>query len=422
MFIDHAKIHIKAGDGGNGMVSFHTEKYITNGGPDGGDGGKGGDVIFYASEELTTLSNFRFKHKFVAENGSNGMNRKMYGKGGEDLRIAVPVGTIMKDLETGKVIADFTEPGQEEIVCKGGRGGQGNIHFSNAIRQAPKFARAGVPGEEKDVSIELKLIADVGLVGFPNAGKSTLLSVITSARPKIADYPFTTLEPMLGVVTVDDTSFVVADIPGLIEGASEGNGLGHDFLRHIERTRLLIHVVDVSAQDGREPISDFDQINEELFKFNPLLETRPQVVVGNKIDQADEEVVKAFKEEMENRGYKVFLMSAAIAEGTKELVNYVASEIQKLPPTILVEAAKEETLYEFKPEEKFRIEIEDGVYCVLGDWIHVVLESTNFDDPESLAYFQRTLRKNGVIDALEKAGCKEGDPVRIYDLEFDFIE
>lgn len=422
MFIDHAKIHIKAGDGGNGMVSFHTEKYITNGGPDGGDGGKGGDVIFYASEELTTLSNFRFKHKFVAENGSNGMNRKMYGKGGEDLRIAVPVGTIMKDLETGKVIADFTEPGQEEIVCKGGRGGQGNIHFSNAIRQAPKFARAGVPGEEKDVSIELKLIADVGLVGFPNAGKSTLLSVITSARPKIADYPFTTLEPMLGVVTVDDTSFVVADIPGLIEGASEGNGLGHDFLRHIERTRLLIHVVDVSAQDGREPISDFDQINEELFKFNPLLETRPQVVVGNKIDQADEEVVKAFKEEMENRGYKVFLMSAAIAEGTKELVNYVASEIQKLPPTILVEAAKEETIYEFKPEEKFRIEIEDGVYCVLGDWIRVVLESTNFDDPESLAYFQRTIRKNGVIDALEKAGCKEGDPVRIYDLEFDFIE
>ncbi|MBP5417810.1 MAG: GTPase ObgE [Clostridiales bacterium] len=422
MFIDHAKIHLKAGDGGNGMVSFHTEKYITNGGPDGGDGGKGGDVIFYASEELTTLQNFRFKHKFVAENGQNGMNRKMYGKGGENLRIAVPVGTIMKDLETGKVIADFTTPGQEEVVCKGGRGGQGNIHFSNAIRQAPKFARAGIPGEEKDVSIELKLIADVGLVGFPNAGKSTLLSVITSAKPKIADYPFTTLEPMLGVVSVGDTSFVVADIPGLIEGASEGNGLGHDFLRHIERTRLLIHVVDVSAQDGREPISDFDQINEELRQFNPLLETRPQVVVGNKIDQADEEVASAFQKEMEDRGYKVFMMSAAISEGTKELVDYVASEIQKLPPTILTEAAKEETLYEFKPEEKFTIEVEDGVYCVLGDWIRVVLESTNFDDPESLAYFQRALRKNGVIDALEKAGCKEGDPVRIYDLEFDFIE
>lgn len=422
MFIDHAKIHIKAGDGGNGMVSFHTEKYITNGGPDGGDGGKGGDVIFYASAELTTLSNFRFKHKFIAENGSNGMNRKMYGKGGEDLRIAVPVGTIMKDLETGKVIADFTEVGQEEIICKGGRGGQGNIHFSNAIRQAPKFARAGIPGEERDVSIELKLIADVGLVGFPNAGKSTLLSVITSAKPKIADYPFTTLEPMLGVVNCGDTSFVVADIPGLIEGAADGNGLGHDFLRHIERTRLLIHVVDVSAQDGRDPISDFDQINEELQKFNPLLETRPQVVVGNKIDQADDEVVKAFQKEMEERGYKVFLMSSAIAEGTQELVNYVAAQIQTLPPTILVEAAKEETLYEFKPEEKFTIEIEDGVYCVLGDWIRVVLESTNFDDPESLAYFQRTLRKNGVIDALEKKGCKEGDPVRIYDLEFDFID
>ncbi|MBO4474963.1 MAG: GTPase ObgE [Clostridiales bacterium] len=422
MFIDHAKIHLKAGDGGNGMVSFHTEKYITNGGPDGGDGGKGGDIIFYASPELTTLSNFRFKHKFVAENGSNGMNRKMYGKGGEDLRIGVPVGSVMKDLETGRIIADFTEAGQEEIICKGGRGGQGNIHFSNAIRQAPKFARAGIPGEERDVYVELKLIADVGLVGFPNAGKSTLLSVITSAKPKIADYPFTTLEPMLGVVNVGDTSFVVADIPGLIEGAADGNGLGHDFLRHIERTRLLIHVVDVSAQDGREPISDFDQINEELHKFNPLLSTRPQVVVGNKIDQADDAVVDAFQKALESRGYKVFLMSAAIAEGTQELVNYVAAEISKLPPTILVEAAKEETLYEFKPEEKFRIEIEDGVYCVLGDWIRVVLESTNFDDPESLAYFQRTIRKNGVIDALEKAGCKEGDPVRIYDLEFDFID
>ena len=422
MFIDHAKIHIKAGDGGNGMVSFHTEKYITNGGPDGGDGGKGGDVVFYATEELTTLQNFRFKHKFVAENGSNGMNRKMYGKGGEDLRIPVPVGTVLKDLETGEIIADFTEKGQEEIVCKCGRGGQGNIHFSNAIRQAPKFARAGVPGEERDISVELKLIADVGLIGFPNAGKSTLLSVITSAKPKIADYPFTTLEPMLGVVSVGDTSFVVADIPGLIEGAHEGNGLGHDFLRHIERTRLLIHVVDVSAQDGRDPISDFDQINEELRKFNPLLEMRPQVVVGNKIDQADDEVVKAFTDEMKKRGYEVFLMSAAIGEGTKELVNHVAAQVAALPPTILVEEAKEEKLYEFKPEEKFTIEVQDGVYCVLGDWVRVVLESTNFDDPESLAYFQRALRKNGVIDALEKAGVKEGDPVKIYDLEFDFIE
>lgn len=422
MFIDHAKIHIKAGDGGNGMVSFHTEKYITNGGPDGGDGGKGGDVIFYATDELTTLSNFRFKHKFVAEDGGKGMNRKMYGKGGEDLRIGVPVGTVMKDLETGEIIADFTEKGQEQIICKGGRGGQGNIHFSNAIRQAPKFARAGVPGEERDVSIELKLIADVGLVGFPNAGKSTLLSVITSAKPKIADYPFTTLEPMLGIVSVGDTSFAVADIPGLIEGAHEGNGLGHDFLRHIERTRLLIHVVDVSAQDGRDPISDFDQINEELRQFNPLLETRPQVVVGNKVDQADPDVVKAFETEMKKRGYDIFLTSAAIAEGTKELVNHVASMVATLPPTILVEEAKEEKLYEFKPEEKFKIEIQDGVYCVLGDWIRVVLESTNFDDPESLAYFQRTLRKGGVIDALEKAGIQEGDPVRIYDLEFDFVE
>ncbi|HOO61525.1 MAG TPA: GTPase ObgE [Bacillota bacterium] len=421
MFIDHAKIHIKAGDGGNGMVSFHTEKYVTNGGPDGGDGGKGGDVIMEATDELSTLHMFRFKKKFVAGDGEKGMNRKMYGRGADDLVIPVPVGTVVTDCETGKVIADFADNGQRQIIAKGGRGGQGNIHYSNSIRQAPNFARAGIPGEEFDLQVELKLIADVGLVGFPNAGKSTLLSVISGAKPKIANYPFTTIEPMLGVVAIDDFSFVVADIPGIIEGAHTGAGLGHDFLRHVERTRLLIHVVDISAEDGRDPISDFDQINEELAKFNPLLELRPQIVAANKIDQADEETIASFRAEMEKRGYDVVFMSAAIAEGTKELVQLVARKLAALPRTILTEETKEETIYTYEPKEKFTIRVENNCYNVEGNWIKVVSESTNFDDPDSLAYFQRTIRKNGVIDALEKAGIQEGDLVRMYELEFEFI-
>ncbi|MBO7453649.1 MAG: GTPase ObgE [Clostridiales bacterium] len=424
MFIDHAKIYVKAGDGGNGCVSFHTEKYVTNGGPDGGDGGKGGDVVFVATSKISTLQSFRFKHKFVAKDGEKGMNRKMYGKGGEDLRIAVPVGTVIKDLDEDRIIADLSEDGQEIIVAKGGKGGLGNMHYANAIRQAPRFARAGVPGEEKNLSVELKLIADVGLVGYPNAGKSTLLSVMTKAKPKIADYPFTTLEPVLGVVQDFDTSFVIADIPGLIDNAHDGAGLGHDFLRHIERTRLLIHVVDVSSADGRDPLDDFKSINEELKLFNEQLATRPQVVVANKSDMASEEEVELFVNEVKKLGYEdVFVTSGAAMIGIKPLIDKVSELVSKLPATPIYEQNEEEKVYKFEPKEQFRIEVdEDGVYNICGNWAKVTMESTNFDDPESLSYFQRSLINAGVIDALREAGIQEGDTVRIDDFEFDFVE
>lgn len=422
MLVDHAKIYVKGGDGGNGMVSFHREKYVTNGGPDGGDGGKGGDVIFYATEDQSTLQNFRFKRKFVADDGEKGLFRKMYGRGAKDLRIAVPVGTMITDAKTGRTIADLTEPGEEVIVAHGGKGGQGNFHFSNSVRQAPNFARAGIVGEEVNLIVELKLLADVGLIGFPNVGKSTLLSVVSAARPQIADYHFTTIEPNLGVVAVGDTSFVMADIPGIIEGAHDGAGLGHDFLRHIERTRLLIHVVDVSGSEGRNPIEDVDSINNELSMFNPLLETRPQIIAANKKDQATDEQVAAFVAEMNSRGYEVFPISAAIADGTQELINAAAAKLVTLPKTILLKEAKEETLYRYEPEELFRVEAADKVYTVTGAWIQNIVESTNFDDPDSLQYFQRIIRKKGVIDALKKAGIQEGDLVSMYELEFEYIE
>ncbi|MBO7424701.1 MAG: GTPase ObgE [Clostridiales bacterium] len=424
MFIDHAKIYVKAGDGGNGCVSFHTEKYVTNGGPDGGDGGKGGDVVFVATSKISTLQSFRFKHKFVAKNGEKGMNRKMYGKGGEDLKIAVPVGTIIKDVDTDRIIADLSEDGQEVIVAKGGKGGLGNMHYANAVRQAPRFARAGIPGEEKNLSIELKLIADVGLVGYPNAGKSTLLSVMTKAKPKIADYPFTTLEPVLGVVQDFDTSFVIADIPGLIDNAHEGAGLGHDFLRHIERTRLLIHVVDVSSADGRDPIDDFKSINEELRLFNEQLASRPQVVVANKSDLASEEEVEMFVDAVKEMGYEdVFVTSGAAMIGIKPLIDKVSELVSKLPATPIFDSIEEEKVYKFEPKEQFTIEVdEDGVYNICGQWAKVTMESTNFDDPESLSYFQRSLINAGVIDALREKGIREGDTVRIDDFEFDFVE
>jgi len=422
MLIDQAKIFVKGGNGGNGMVSFHREKYVTNGGPDGGDGGKGGDVVFYASEDLSTLQNFRFKRKFVADDGDKGLYRRMYGRGAENMRVAVPIGTLITDAESGRVIADLTEEGQEVIVAKGGSGGKGNMHFANSVRQAPNFARAGIPGEEFDLNVELKLLADVGLIGFPNVGKSTLLSVISAARPKIADYHFTTIEPNLGVVSVDDISFVVADIPGIIEGAHEGAGLGHDFLRHIERTRLLIHVVDVSGSEGRNPIDDIDRLNMELSLFNPLLESRPQIIAANKIDLAAEEDVAVFMTEMQRREYEVFPISAAIADGTKELMNAVAAKLVTLPKTILLKEAKEETMYRFEAEELFKVEVADDIFNVVGVWIKNIVDSTNFDDIDSLQYFQRIIRKKGVIDALKKAGVHEGDLVRMYELEFEYIE
>lgn len=424
MFIDHSKIYVKAGNGGPGCVSFHTEKFVTNGGPDGGDGGKGGDVIFKAVAKMTTLRNFRFKHKFVAEDGSKGMNRKMYGKGGEDLIIAVPVGTVIRDIANDRIIADLTEDGQTAVVAKGGKGGLGNMHYANAIRQAPQFARAGEAGEEKELYIELKLIADVGLVGYPNAGKSTLLSVMTAAKPKIADYPFTTLEPVLGVVQDFDTSFVIADIPGLIDNAHEGAGLGHDFLRHIERTRLIIHVVDVSAADGRDPIDDFNSINDELVQFNPALAERPQVVVANKCDAASQEEIDMFVEEVKAQGFEdVFVISAAARIGIKELTDKVTELVSKLPPIVIHDVfEEEEKVFRFEKEDRFDIEVCDGVFEITGTWANRVMESTNFDDPDSLAYFQRAMISAGVIDKLKEKGIEEGDTVKIGPLEFDFIE
>ncbi len=420
MFIDRAKIFVKAGDGGNGIVSFHTEKNVPNGGPDGGDGGKGGDVIIQATDSQTTLKTFRFKRKFHAENGADGRNKKMAGKGGENLRIEVPVGTVITDAVTQSVIADLTENGAEIVIAKGGRGGHGNIHFVHSVRQAPRFARVGTPGEELELNVELKLIADVGLVGLPNAGKSTLLSVISAAKPKIADYPFTTLEPILGVVYVDDSQFVVADIPGIIEGASGGAGLGLDFLRHIERTRLLIHVVDI-AEEG-DPVGDFERISEELKLYKAGLEARPRIVAANKIDGADDEQVGRFIAEMTDRGFKVFPISAATAKGTQELMREVAAMLPEIPKPVAVKKTGGDRLYTFEEKKPFSISRDGEVFVVDGELSQSLTGSTNFEDPESLSYFQRMIRKRGIVDALKAAGIREGDTVRMNDVEFEYIE
>jgi GTP-binding protein len=421
MFIDSAKIYVRAGKGGDGMVSFHTAKYVPNGGPDGGDGGRGGSIIFYADENKSTLQDFRFKRKYVAEDGEKGGRRRCYGHGGETLRLPVPVGTIIKDADSGRTLADLNEAGQEVVIAKGGHGGKGNIHFVNSIRQAPNFARAGEPGEEFNLQVELKLLADVGLVGFPNVGKSTLLSVISAARPKIADYAFTTLEPNLGMVSVDDASFVVADIPGLIEGAHTGLGLGLAFLKHIERTRLLIHIIDASGSEGRDPLHDFEAINQELESYHPGLASRPQVIALNKIDMADEQKLAALTAELESRGYKVFTICAAINEGVTALIHHVAAVLQTLPKTLLTDTVAEKTLYKYEPDDLFTVRKDGDVYRVEGSWIETLVNSTNFDDTDSLQYFQRLIRKKGVIAALEKAGVKEGDMVSLHDLEFEFI-
>lgn len=424
MFIDHSKIYVKAGDGGNGALSFHTEKYITNGGPDGGDGGNGGDVILQAAPNLTSLQNFRFKHKFIGNNGGKGMAKKMYGKRGEDLIIGVPVGTVVKDLATGEVIADLTEAGQKVVVAKGGKGGLGNMHYANSVRQAPQFATPGTVGEERDLAIELKIIADCGLVGFPNAGKSTLLSVLTRAKPKIADYPFTTLEPVLGVVTKDDFSYIIADIPGIIENAHEGAGLGHDFLRHIERTRLLVHVVDLSGTDGRDPIEDFKTINNELSEFSAELASRPQIVVGNKCECITDEEAQDFVNAVTEMGYEdVFVISAQCHIGIQELADKITETVSKLPPTILHDVVQGgEKVYTFEEGKKFEVVIHDDMYEVTGKWIEKIFNSTNFGDTESTNFFQRTLENAGVFEELKKAGVKEGDTVKVCDLEFDYYD
>ena len=423
MFVDIAKVFVKAGDGGNGAVSFHREKYVAAGGPDGGDGGRGGNVVFVADTNLSTLADFRYKRKYVAPNGGQGMGGRRNGKKGEDLVVRVPQGTLIKDAETGRVIADIS--GKEPVViAKGGKGGWGNPHFATPTRQIPRFAKPGLPGEEFEVTLELKLLADVGLVGFPNVGKSTLLSVVSEAKPEIANYHFTTITPKLGVVySVPGTSFVMADIPGLIEGAWEGNGLGHRFLRHVERCRMLIHVVDVAGSEGRDPKEDFNIINSELMNFNENLSKLPMIVAGNKCDLATDEQVADFEAFVKEQGYEFFPIMAPINEGVDALLNKTAEMLSKLPPVTIYEAepAPQVEVEDIK-DRSVKITNNDGVYFVEGKWLLRVLNSTNFDDFESLNYFQNALVTSGVIDALKEAGIEEGDTVSIYDVEFDFVE
>lgn len=425
MFTDKAKIYIKAGNGGNGAIAFHREKYVAAGGPDGGDGGKGGNVIFRVDEGMSTLMDFRYKRKYCAQNGTDGMGKKCNGKNGEDIIISVPQGTIVRDAESNRILADLSDVSKDVILAKGGNGGWGNAHFATPTRQTPNFAKNGQKGIEREVILELKLLADVGLVGFPNVGKSTLLSQTTKADPKIANYHFTTLEPNLGVVEIaEHMNFVLADIPGIIEGASEGVGLGHDFLRHIERTRLLIHVVDVSCIEGRNPIEDFRIINEELSKYNMELEDRPQIVAANKTDiLQDIDAYEEFKAEIQKLGYPLFEISAATKKGVNELMKFAFSKLQKLPPIQVYEPEMDiDEGFEIDVTDKgFEITMDEDVFVVSGSWIEAVGGSVNFSDEESLQFFQRALKQRGVIDALAQAGINEGDTVRIGDLEFDFV-
>ncbi len=426
MLADTASITVEAGNGGNGLVSFHREKYVAAGGPDGGDGGNGGSVIFVADGKLSTLADFRYRRVYKAPNGEDGRAARCNGKNGADLTVKVPVGTVIKDLGSGKFIADMRTDGQVFVAAKGGSGGWGNCHFATATRQIPRFAKSGTDGEKREISLELKLLADVGLVGFPNVGKSTLLSVVSDARPKIANYHFTTLEPNLGVVDLGaGSSFVIADIPGLIEGASEGIGLGHEFLRHVERTRLLLHVVDASGIEGRNPIEDFDLINNEITTYNPALAEKQQIVVANKKDVAyDMAVYDGFCDEMEKRGYKVFRISAATNSGISELMRYVSGILDTIPvPVIEIDGGEEETVITYEDEAPFEISRDDsGAYIVEGPWVKRLVGSTNFEDSESLQYFQNALRRKGVIKALEKRGIAEGNTVKMYDVEFDFVK
>ena len=422
MFVDIVKIKIKAGDGGDGAVAFHREKYVASGGPDGGDGGRGGNILFQADDHLSTLADFRYKRKYNAPRGENGRGNRCTGKNAQDLVIKVPRGTLVKDAETGRILADISGD-DPQIVARGGRGGWGNIHFATPTRQTPRFAKPGLPGESMEVQLELKLLADVGLVGYPNVGKSTLVSVVSEAKPVIADYHFTTITPVLGVVRMgENSSFVMADIPGLIEGAGEGVGLGHQFLRHVERCRLLVHIVDVSGSEGRDPKEDFEIINRELEKFNPELAKRPMLVAGNKCDLAEEEQIEAFRDYVEAKGYEFFPIMAAIRYDVDPLLKRIQELLSKLPPMIRYEPEPEPV----KPVEEVgkhdvKITVEDGVYMVEGEWLLQIMKSVNFDDYESLQYFQRVLISSGVIDALREEGIQEGDTVSMYDLEFDFV-
>ena len=419
-FVDQVRITAKAGNGGNGSASFHREKYVMNGGPDGGDGGKGGDIIFLADENCHTLLDFRYKSKYTAENGADGAANCCNGKNGENLIIKVPVGTIIRDDETGKIMADMDQAGEQKILLKGGKGGWGNRHFATPTRQAPNFAKPGIKTAVRILRMELKTIADVGLIGYPNVGKSSILSVVTSARPKVGNYHFTTLTPNLGIIRRYGKDIILADIPGLIEGAADGAGLGHDFLRHVERTRLLLHVVDISGSEGRDPVDDLDQINTELDHYGNLSEL-PQIIVCNKTDlPGTEENIRRMKAIGEGMGCPVFAVSAATHEGFDALLDETAKMLDTLPPVKHFETEEEDDIS--LPDESFEIIMDGSVYVVTGPGMERLIESVNFDDLESMNWFHRMLRKLGIIDALREKGAGEGSTVRIADMEFDFVE
>ena len=426
MFVDHVKIQLKAGDGGNGAVAFHREKYVSAGGPDGGDGGRGGNVVFRVDQGTNTLLAFRYKHHFAAERGGDGKGSKFHGANGKDLIIMVPPGTLILDVESGKIIHDMSDnDGADYIACKGGRGGWGNRHFATPTRQVPMFAKNGTRGEEKEVILELKMLADVGIIGYPSVGKSSILARISAAKPKIADYHFTTLSPNLGVVrTGGEQGFVAADIPGLIEGAADGAGLGHEFLRHIDRCRLLWHVVDISCFEGRDPIDDVESINVELDRYSPELADRPQIIVANKTDALDRELVDvdAFEHFVEVNGWELFYVSAATGEGLDALLHRTAERLRELPPMKIY-------AQEYDPEDAYvgggketTIRRENDTFYVEGDWLLNLMGQINFSDYESLNFFQRVLQRSGVFEALEAKGCRDGHTVSIYDFEFEYVK
>ena len=426
MFVDNVRIYVKAGDGGNGAVAFHREKYVSHGGPDGGDGGHGGNVIFRVDKGCNTLLAFKYRHKFIAENGGNGKGGKLHGATADDLVILVPPGTLIRDEESGKIIHDMTDnDGADYLCCKGGRGGWGNRHFATPTRQIPMFAKSGKKGEEKNLVLELKMLADVGLIGYPSVGKSSILARISAAKPKIADYHFTTLSPNLGVVSVNaEEGFVAADIPGLIEGAADGAGLGHAFLRHVDRCRLLLHVVDISCFEGRDPIEDIKNINYELRRYSPELAERPQIIIANKSDILDPEVVDIaeFEEFVSDNGWELMYVSAATGKGLPEMIQRAAELLRELPPMLVYEC-------EYEPEDAYVgashdtvIRRENNTFYVEGEWLYNLVGQVNFEDYESLNFFQRVLKKSGVFELLEQKGCTDGMTVSIYDFEFDYVK
>ena len=421
-FVDKVTIQVRAGDGGTGAVAFHREKYVAAGGPDGGDGGRGGNIVFTVDDHMSTLMDFRYKRKFVAGNGQPGQGKRCSGKDGESIALKVPRGTVLRDADSGAIMHDMSS-GEDYVACRGGRGGWGNKHFATPTRQVPRFAKPGLPGESHTITLELKLLADVGLVGFPNVGKSTLLSVVSNAHPKIANYHFTTLFPNLGVVYVDEgVSFVLADIPGIIEGASDGAGLGHDFLRHIDRCRLLIHLVDVSGSEGRDPVEDFEAINAELAQYNADLASRPQLVAANKCDllEPGSDNLERLRAHVEAKGLKLFELSAASTQGTRELMRAAAGELAHLPPVTVYEPDYVPPEPEIGTADDVQIRRDGDVWIVEGDWLAKLVATVNFSDYESRMYFDRCLRSAGIFDRMEAMGVQNGDTVSIYDIEFEY--